>query len=765
MAASRVILLAAAVGLTGCLPGSGRKNDRALSPADSASIQLATTVPVDTLELAWTTRAPDDDPMPLPTSLGWMGDGRIAVVETQIGSIRLFGADSTYQSRVDLPEQSYPYFAGASGDTVGVLARGSSQLLWTVPGEGVVQEISVGEGALNAWTSSPSGPISVRFGGGTSDEPAEVRQLDAEGTVIRTASLSNPWRASGFLRSWGDSTLALSGYRPVVDVIVDGQADTLALQGFDSPQLPRSAQFMRGDANEPPLLTSSADALERPPLRPQPARRPRPRGCLWTRWRTATRPRQPEAVAAAATRRAGPQRPSLARWHRRAGGVDAAIARPHPDGRRLPCALPVAPRRRAMSRSRSRRTRIVLGGLVAFGTLIYLVNTSRLASPVGDELVLLAHRGLGQDYSREGLTNETCTAERLIPIGHSYLENTLPSMQAAFELGADVVEFDVHRTTDDSFAVFHDWTVDCRTDGSGVTHELALDSLQQLDIGYGYTADGGQTYPFRGQGIGMMPSMDTVLTTFPDRRFLIDLKSNKPSDGAKASSRSSIRTCSVFLVGGTSTLPARRNVRRYCSPGVVATRWRIPPSMSSECAPSAAFQRCGPIQSIDWSTTSHPIRSFRPGDSVSMFAASAPPSRRSKLPLRIRLSVASESVAGRRVRSACSRSAHSSSVKDRPSTFSSTTNGAVNSTGTADSPGCVSAESVADKNRTARLEGVIGMTLLLSCGLVKGFTKRREAHPAPTSRSAASPARRRPKYDAASMSLVDGKTRLAREYR
>ncbi|GAB5536404.1 MAG: glycerophosphodiester phosphodiesterase family protein [Rubricoccaceae bacterium] len=207
-----------------------------------------------------------------------------------------------------------------------------------------------------------------------------------------------------------------------------------------------------------------------------------------------------------------------------------------------------------MSRFRSTHLRTALGVLIGLVALLYLVNTSRLASPVGAELVLLAHRGLGQDYDREGLTNETCTAERLIPTGHSYLENTLPSMQAAFELGADVVEFDVHRTEDDSFAVFHDWTVDCRTDGSGVTHELALDSLQQLDIGYGYTANGGQTYPFRGQGVGMMPSLDEVLAAFPDRRFLIDLKSNEPSDGALLADRlaalSPARQAQLMVYGG-----------------------------------------------------------------------------------------------------------------------------------------------------------------------------------------------------------------------
>jgi glycerophosphoryl diester phosphodiesterase len=104
-------------------------------------------------------------------------------------------------------------------------------------------------------------------------------------------------------------------------------------------------------------------------------------------------------------------------------------------------------------------------------------------------------------------------------------------MKAAFDAGADVVEFDVHPTTDGAFAVIHDWTVDCRTNGKGVTREHSLAELKALDIGYGYTADGGKTFPFRGKGVGLMPSLDEVLATFPDKRFLINVKSNDPREG------------------------------------------------------------------------------------------------------------------------------------------------------------------------------------------------------------------------------------------
>ena len=54
--------------------------------------------------------------------------------------------------------------------------------------------------------------------------------------------------------------------------------------------------------------------------------------------------------------------------------------------------------------------------------------------------------------------------------------------------------------------------------------------MQTLDIGYGYTHDGGKTYPFRGLGVGAMPSLTEVLNTFPVERILINIKSNSKSE-------------------------------------------------------------------------------------------------------------------------------------------------------------------------------------------------------------------------------------------
>ena len=162
--------------------------------------------------------------------------------------------------------------------------------------------------------------------------------------------------------------------------------------------------------------------------------------------------------------------------------------------------------------------------------LIYLWNASWLASKPQGQAQLLAHRGIHQTYDRTNLGRDDCTATRMRPSTNPYLENTIPSMRASFAAGADILELDIHPTTDDDFAVFHDWTIDCRTNGTGVTREQTMAGLRSLDIGYGYTADGGRSFPFRGQGVGLMPSLSDVLTTFPDRQFLINFKSRDPSE-------------------------------------------------------------------------------------------------------------------------------------------------------------------------------------------------------------------------------------------
>ena len=208
------------------------------------------------------------------------------------------------------------------------------------------------------------------------------------------------------------------------------------------------------------------------------------------------------------------------------------------------------------------------GGKIAAGVIlpvlfIYGNNSSWFSSsaPSGPPSVL-AHRGVSQRYDDNWSSGSSCEAWRMLPPKHDYLENTIRSMRAAFDRGADVVEFDVQPTRDGQLAVFHDRTLDCRTNGHGLTREHTLRELQALDIAYGYTADAGKTFPFRGQGIGLMPSINEVFESFPEQSFLIDIKGGSREDGALLAARlanvSVARRSRLMIFGREETLVGLR---------------------------------------------------------------------------------------------------------------------------------------------------------------------------------------------------------------
>ncbi len=106
--------------------------------------------------------------------------------------------------------------------------------------------------------------------------------------------------------------------------------------------------------------------------------------------------------------------------------------------------------------------------------------------------------------------------------------NTLIAFENAVALGVDVLEMDVHSTNDGVLVLIHDDTVDRTTDGTGRVNDFALAELQQLDAGEYWTADDGATTPYRGQGV-RIPTLDEVLTAFPQMKFNIEIKQVEPS--------------------------------------------------------------------------------------------------------------------------------------------------------------------------------------------------------------------------------------------
>ena len=60
-------------------------------------------------------------------------------------------------------------------------------------------------------------------------------------------------------------------------------------------------------------------------------------------------------------------------------------------------------------------------------------------------------------------------------------ENTLLAFSLAFDLGAEAIEFDVQRSSDDQLVVIHDDTVDRTTNGRGYVRETAFEKLRELN--------------------------------------------------------------------------------------------------------------------------------------------------------------------------------------------------------------------------------------------------------------------------------------------
>ncbi len=109
------------------------------------------------------------------------------------------------------------------------------------------------------------------------------------------------------------------------------------------------------------------------------------------------------------------------------------------------------------------------------------------------------------------------------PLGHPYVvghrgamghapENTLASFRKGTELGALLLELDVHVSADGRLVVIHDETVDRTTNGSGRVSDLTADEIGRLDAGSWFSPD------FAGEQI---PMLDDVLEWAQGRAGLV----------------------------------------------------------------------------------------------------------------------------------------------------------------------------------------------------------------------------------------------------
>ncbi len=144
----------------------------------------------------------------------------------------------------------------------------------------------------------------------------------------------------------------------------------------------------------------------------------------------------------------------------------------------------------------------VLAALAGLGGFVAATLRKQRARPVeGGWPVNFAHRG---DSTRAP-------------------ENTLDAFRRAVEAGAGGLELDVHLTRDGHVVVIHDPSVDRTTGGTGAVASMTLEGLRGMDAGYGFSPDGGRTYPYRGRGLGV-PTLAEVLEELPEVAVNIDIK-------------------------------------------------------------------------------------------------------------------------------------------------------------------------------------------------------------------------------------------------
>ncbi len=144
---------------------------------------------------------------------------------------------------------------------------------------------------------------------------------------------------------------------------------------------------------------------------------------------------------------------------------------------------------------------------------------------------LIAHRGIHQQIDRTGgIERDECAATRILPPEHDYFENSIAGIRSAFDAKAQMVEVDVAPTKDGEMVLFHDWTLDCRTNGTGDIRDATLAELKTLDIGHGYSADAGQTFPLRGKGVGLMPTLAEGLLARQGGALMFHFKSKDPAE-------------------------------------------------------------------------------------------------------------------------------------------------------------------------------------------------------------------------------------------
>jgi len=154
-----------------------------------------------------------------------------------------------------------------------------------------------------------------------------------------------------------------------------------------------------------------------------------------------------------------------------------------------------------------------------------IINSYVYDSDLKHQGQVVAYRGGGSEVDYNQLKKTGCTAKSIKDSKVNIIENTLEAVALSVNAGADIIHLNVYRTADDQLVVFHDNTLGCATDGTGKFHKTPYKKIKEIDAGYGYTFDNGDTFPFRGKGF-KISKLEQFYQQYPNLEFWLNIKNN-----------------------------------------------------------------------------------------------------------------------------------------------------------------------------------------------------------------------------------------------
>jgi glycerophosphoryl diester phosphodiesterase len=187
-------------------------------------------------------------------------------------------------------------------------------------------------------------------------------------------------------------------------------------------------------------------------------------------------------------------------------------------------------------------------------------------------------------------------------------ENSTLAFRRALELGADVLELDLHATRDGVFVVSHDPSAERTCNVSRRLGECTWSEVSTWDAGWGYVDAEGQR-PYAGQQI-RLARFDSLLDEFPAAAFNVDVKEASDAEVRTLLSLLGARRAESRVLLTSFSWRCLRRIRRqgYAGPlglsQLEVIRLFFAPELSGKLLPFAGVRAQVPTRSgpLDLST-------------------------------------------------------------------------------------------------------------------------------------------------------------------